>query len=168
MRDDPSVAQLRRWQESGGRWRVLTRTTDTVVIALLTCDIGEEVDRLSGTGSALLAYLGGRDSSEDSITPARRVKPGPSAIVRDRDITGKPHSSRPRDALGRPLEQGAPGVPTMPDDLNPTPAEAIQQAQKLLDDGFPFHSGPDRPIRALGAPRHRGSRTQCVGTDGRR
>jgi predicted metal-dependent hydrolase len=28
----------------------------------------------------------------------------------------------------------------MPDDLNPTPIEALQQAQKLLDDGFPFHA----------------------------
>lgn len=141
MRDDDSgVAQLQRWQESGGRWRVLTRTTNTVVIALLTCDIGEEVDRMTGTGPALLAYLGNRDNSEDDITPARPVRPGPTAVVRDRDITGKARNSRPRDALGRPLEPGAPGVPTMPDDLNPAPAEALQQAQKLLDDGFPFHA----------------------------
>jgi len=140
MHDDADVARLQRWQESGGRWRVLTRATDTVVIALLTCDIGEEVDRLSGTGPALLAYLGDRDNSEDDITPARPVRPGPTAVVRDRDLSGRPRNSRPRDALGRPLEPGAPGVSTMPDDLNPAPVEALQQAQKLLGDGFPFHA----------------------------
>ncbi len=122
------VDQLRRWQHSGGRWRVLTRTADTVVIALLTCDTGEEVDRLTATDPALVSYLGGRTTSEDE--PARR----------DRDAAGRPRNSRPRDALGRPLAPGAPGVPTMPDDLEVTPDEALRQAQQLLDDGFPFHA----------------------------
>ena len=65
MTDDPEVAQLRRWEDSGGRWRVLARTPGTVVVALLTCDAGEEVDRLTSRGPALPAYLGGRDRSED-------------------------------------------------------------------------------------------------------
>ena len=63
--DDTAVTQLRRWEDSGGRWRVLERGTDTVEIALLTCDIGEEVDRMSSRSPALLAYLGGRGNSED-------------------------------------------------------------------------------------------------------
>jgi predicted metal-dependent hydrolase len=128
--DDPAVAQLRRWETSGGRWRVLTRTADTAVVALLTCDTGEEVDRLTGTGPALLTYLGERTTSEDEA----------AAVVRDRDPTGRPRNSRPRDALGRPLAPGAPGVPTMPDDLDVPPADALQLAQQLLDDGFPFHA----------------------------
>ena len=61
-------------------------------------------------------------------------------LDRDRDLTGRPRNSRPRDALGRPLPPGAPGVPTMPDDLDLPPAEALREAQKLLDDGFPFHA----------------------------
>ena len=67
--NDPAVAQLRRWQDAGGRWRVLARTPDAVMVALLTCDTGEEVDRLSGIGPALPAFLGDRESSEDDTTP---------------------------------------------------------------------------------------------------
>jgi hypothetical protein len=139
--DDPAVAQLKRWQLSGGRWRVLARGTDTVVIALLTCDTGEEVDRLTGTGADLLAYLGERNSSEDDDPAAAEGsarRPQPAA--RDRDTTGRPRNARPRDALGRPLRPGATGVPTMPEDLDLTPADALQQAQRLLDDGLPFHA----------------------------
>jgi hypothetical protein len=135
MRDD-TVAQLHRWQESGGRWRVLARGTDTVTIALLTCDTGEEVDRMSSASPALFAYLGERDSSEDDLPSVQR----PSLTVRDRDPTGRPRNARPRDALGRPLRPGATGVPTMPEDLDLTPADALQQAQRLLDDGLPFHA----------------------------
>ncbi|MET0522140.1 MAG: DUF309 domain-containing protein [Jiangellaceae bacterium] len=60
--------------------------------------------------------------------------------MRDRDSIGRPRNSRPRDALGRPLAPGSPGVPTMPDDLDLAPADALREAQKLLDDGFPFHA----------------------------
>jgi hypothetical protein len=204
MTDDPAVAQLRRWETSGGRWRVLTRTADTAVVALLTCDTGEEVDRLTGTGPALQAYLADRTTSEDDAAAMDRedgaaavvrerdaaavvreddrtaavvrkddrtaevreddstaavVREDDSAaaviredgaavvreddgaaVVRDRDPAGRPRNSRPRDALGRPLAPGAPGVPTMPDDLNVPPADALQLAQQLLDDGFPFHA----------------------------
>ncbi|MEV6930519.1 DUF309 domain-containing protein [Dactylosporangium sp. NPDC051485] len=59
---------------------------------------------------------------------------------RDRDETGRARNARPRDALGRPLPRGAQGVPTMPDDLSVTPAEALEQAQRLLDEGRPFHA----------------------------
>src|SRR5438445_13551097 len=44
---------------------------------------------------------------------------------RDRDESGRPRSSRPRDALGRPLPQGSQGVPRIPDDLELTPAETL-------------------------------------------
>jgi predicted metal-dependent hydrolase len=110
----------------------------------------------------LLTYLAGRDTSEDEPTVRRErsdneptvprdrsedeasVRPersaGDAAVRRDRDLAGRPRNSRPRDVLGRPLAPGAPGIPTMPDDLDVTPAEALQQAQQLLDDGFPFHA----------------------------
>ncbi|MEU8664811.1 DUF309 domain-containing protein [Actinoplanes philippinensis] len=130
--EDTAVAQLRRWQDSGGRWRVLARGGGTLVIALLTCDSGEEVDRLSGASPALLDFVGDRDGSDDD--------PAPAVVVRDRDAAGKPRNSRPRDALGRPLPPGAPGVPTMPDDLDLPPADALRLAQQLLDDGLPFHA----------------------------
>ncbi|WP_433203673.1 DUF309 domain-containing protein [Dactylosporangium sp. CS-047395] len=59
---------------------------------------------------------------------------------RDRDAEGRARNARPRDELGRPLPRGAEGVPTMPDDLTVTPEEALVQAQRLLDEGRPFHA----------------------------
>lgn len=61
-------------------------------------------------------------------------------IDRDRDGTGRPRNARPRDELGRPLPPGAAGVPTTPDDLVLTPVEALDEAQRLLDTGRPFHA----------------------------
>jgi hypothetical protein len=59
---------------------------------------------------------------------------------RDRDESGRPRSTRPRDALGRPLPQGSPGVPRIPDDLDLSPAETLGYAQDLLDRGFAFNA----------------------------
>src|SRR5260370_17643282 len=60
--------------------------------------------------------------------------------ARDRDAAGRPKNARPRDGLGRPLGRGADGEPVMPDDLQLTPAEAVQLAQRLIDEGRPFHA----------------------------
>ncbi|MUN38061.1 DUF309 domain-containing protein [Actinomadura litoris] len=60
--------------------------------------------------------------------------------ARDRDEAGRPRNARPRDAYGRPLPHGVGGIPTMPDDLHLEPAEALVQAQRLLDDDRPFHA----------------------------
>lgn len=60
--------------------------------------------------------------------------------VRDRDRAGRARNARPRDGLGRPLERGAPGEPVTPDDLVLAPAEALAQAQLLIDSGRPFHA----------------------------
>jgi uncharacterized protein len=60
--------------------------------------------------------------------------------MRDRDESGRPRNARPRDAYGRPLPHGAAGVPTMPDDLDMPPAEALVEAQRLLDEDRPFHA----------------------------
>src|ERR1700721_2879309 len=59
---------------------------------------------------------------------------------RDRDESGRPHSSRPRDALGRPLPQGSEGIPRIPDDLELSPLETLAYAQDLLDRGLAFNA----------------------------
>ena len=59
---------------------------------------------------------------------------------RDRDPAGRPRNARPRDALGRPLPRGAAGADRVPDDLALPPAEALELAQHLLDEGRPFHA----------------------------
>jgi predicted metal-dependent hydrolase len=59
---------------------------------------------------------------------------------RDRDESGRPRNTRPRDALGRPLRQGSEGVPRVPDDLELAPAETLAYAQRLLDGGLAFNA----------------------------
>ncbi|MGE2688675.1 DUF309 domain-containing protein [Mycolicibacterium pulveris] len=59
---------------------------------------------------------------------------------RDRDELGKARSSRPRDALGRPLPHGSHGVPRIPEDLELSPAQSLTYAQQLLDDGLAFNA----------------------------
>jgi hypothetical protein len=61
-------------------------------------------------------------------------------VERDRDESGRPRSSRPRDALGRPLPQGSEGTARIPDDLDLPPAETIAYAQDLLDRGLAFNA----------------------------
>jgi hypothetical protein len=63
MADDP-VEVLRRWEDTGAVWRVLTRTASRVTIALCTCDGGEEVGRLSSDDPRLIDFLAGRTSNE--------------------------------------------------------------------------------------------------------
>jgi hypothetical protein len=62
----PPVARLRRWEASGATWRVVARTPSELVIALLTCDAGEEVDRFHSADPNLLAYVGARDRSDQT------------------------------------------------------------------------------------------------------
>ena len=81
-----------------------------------------------------------------------------TGIPRDRDATGRARSSRPRDALGRPLPYGSENVERQPEGIVRTPIDTITQAQELLDSGKPFHAhevfedawkssaGPDREL----------------------
>lgn len=64
MPESHEVATLQRWESSGAVWQVVGRTADTVTVALLTCDGGQEVERLTSGDQALLAYVGDRESSE--------------------------------------------------------------------------------------------------------
>lgn len=51
------VEVLRRWEYNGALWRVAARGADTVTIALLTCDGGEEVDHLTSSDPRLLEFV---------------------------------------------------------------------------------------------------------------
>lgn len=59
---------------------------------------------------------------------------------RDRDAGRRPRNARPRDALGRPLPYGTPGVARAPEGTVRTPSAALLEAQRLLADGLPFHA----------------------------
>jgi uncharacterized protein len=59
---------------------------------------------------------------------------------RDRDQAGRARNARPRDALGRPLARTADGEPVLPDDAEFTQDRALVMAQRLLDEGRPFHA----------------------------
>jgi hypothetical protein len=68
------------------------------------------------------------------------VTPPPPEPHRDRDAAGRPHNTRPRDRLGRPLPYGATGVERAPEGTRRSPDETIAQAQRLLDEGLAFHA----------------------------
>ncbi len=57
---------------------------------------------------------------------------------RERDAAGRARNARPRDEHGRPLPRDAVGVGRVPDDLVLGPDDAVTEAQRLLDAGFPF------------------------------
>ncbi|MFJ7332885.1 DUF309 domain-containing protein [Streptomyces sp. NPDC101110] len=82
------------------------------------------------------------------------TSPGGPGDARDRDSEGRARNARPRDGLGRPLPYGSGGVPRQPEGVVRTPEETVAEAQRLLDEGKPFHahevfedawkSGPDQ------------------------
>jgi hypothetical protein len=55
MSDD--LDRLRRWEDSGATWRIVVRRPGDVEIALLTCDAGEQVDRIVTTDREVLDYV---------------------------------------------------------------------------------------------------------------
>jgi uncharacterized protein len=60
--------------------------------------------------------------------------------ARDRDTEGRARNARPRDASGRPLPRGLLGVDRVPEGLALPPAEALAEAQRLLDADLPFQA----------------------------
>ena len=50
-------AVLERWESFGGRWRVLVRSGESVTIALLSCDSGEQMGRVTGSSDDLAGYV---------------------------------------------------------------------------------------------------------------
>jgi hypothetical protein len=85
-----------------------------------------------------------------SAHPAKREGPGarpaapqseaPPGTARDRDRTGRARNARPRDGLGRPLPYGAEGTARQPEGITRAPADTVTEAQRLLDEGKPFHA----------------------------
>ncbi|MHB2023610.1 MAG: DUF309 domain-containing protein [Mycobacteriales bacterium] len=58
-------------------------------------------------------------------------------MPRDRDETGRPRNSRPRDRLGRPLPRGAESqLAQLPP--APSPEQALHLAERLIAEGQPF------------------------------
>ena len=63
--------------------------------------------------------------------------------TRDRDPSGRARNNRLRDGLGRPLPRDAgatTGVERVPDDFLLPPVESLDEAQRLIDAGRPFHA----------------------------
>ncbi|MEU8684624.1 DUF309 domain-containing protein [Streptomyces sp. NPDC048611] len=86
------------------------------------------------------AAAGGAADPEAGDAPAREPARDTGSRRRDRDEEGRARSARPRDGLGRPLPYGSPGVARQPEGVVRTPAQSLTEAQRLLDDGMPFHA----------------------------
>jgi hypothetical protein len=71
------------------------------------------------------------------VDSGRNARPG-AADGRDRDDSGRARNARPRDATGRPLPRGAAGIERAEEDPPRTAAEALAEAQRLLDADQPF------------------------------
>ncbi len=52
------MERLERWLEAGGGWRVVAQGRSGVTVALLTCDAGEEMDRIVSADSDFVEYVG--------------------------------------------------------------------------------------------------------------
>jgi hypothetical protein len=57
--------RLRRWEDSGATWHVLTRSERAVTVSLCRCDDGEEVERLRSDDPAAVIMLDGRTGTDD-------------------------------------------------------------------------------------------------------
>lgn len=84
-------------------------------------------------------------------SPSRDAQ-APASSTRDRDARGRPANARPRDGLGRPLPRESTGVAGIPDGLTLPPDETLAEAQRLLDEGLPFHAHEVLEARWKAAP----------------
>lgn len=91
---------------------------------------GSAVCEHCGAGAAADGEGDGTGTGSGPARPRRR----------DRDEEGRARNARPRDGLGRPLPYGSPGVARQPEGVPRTPAQSLAEAQRLLDDGMPFHA----------------------------
>lgn len=63
--DVDRVAELRRWEDSGAVWQVVSRKGDAVTVALLRCDGGEEMERFTSNDPLLLGFIGDRSGRQE-------------------------------------------------------------------------------------------------------
>ncbi|WP_433859071.1 DUF309 domain-containing protein [Streptomyces kronopolitis] len=117
------------------------------------CEACGQIRERPGGGACAYCGAGAADDTQGADGPAgdtardgaagtgsRRAPEPPTAPRRDRDEEGRARSARPRDGLGRPLPYGSPGVARQPEGVSRTPAQSLTEAQRLLDDGMPFHA----------------------------
>jgi uncharacterized protein len=164
------VAQLRRWEDAGGVWRVLGRDRDAVTVGLYRCDDGEEADRFVATDPRVAEFLAGRTSSQDQLeaTGASAADADQHELrERDRDSQGRARQARPRDRLGRPLPYDGEGVEPVSEEPLP-PMATISYAHELLADGRPFSAHEVFEARWKAGPDSEGELWQglaqlCVG-----
>jgi uncharacterized protein len=164
------VAQLRRWEDAGGVWRVLSRDRDAVTVGLYRCDDGEEADRFVATDPRVAEFLAGRTSSQDQLeaTGASAADADQHELrERDRDSQGRARQARPRDRLGRPLPYDGEGVEPVSEEPLP-PMATISYAHELLADGRPFSAHEVFEARWKAGPDSEGELWQglaqlCVG-----
>ena len=62
---EPPLDVVRRWESSGGHWRVLSRSDTWIVLGLFSCDGGEEMHRITAAGAEIDPLLAGRTRSDD-------------------------------------------------------------------------------------------------------
>jgi hypothetical protein len=58
------IRALSDWERAGAVWRLIDLKPAQATVALLRCDAGEEVDRISSGDPVWLEYLRRRPSSE--------------------------------------------------------------------------------------------------------
>lgn len=75
------------------------------------------------------------------------------SVDRDRDRAGRARQARPRDALGRPLPYGTPGVEPVPEEAMP-PRESLTEARRLVQEGRAFAAHEVLEARWKAAPAH--------------
>jgi hypothetical protein len=61
--DETPLDVLRRWESSGGTWRVVVRTPGRLVLELATCDAGEVMGRVEAAppDDDLVAHVAERE-----------------------------------------------------------------------------------------------------------
>lgn len=69
-----AVDALRRWEESGAVWRVLSREGARITVGLWTCTGDELVDRVTSNDPALARFVADRPSNDE---PEAVPGPGP-------------------------------------------------------------------------------------------
>jgi hypothetical protein len=97
-----------------------------------------QVDKADGTKWGPSDRCGGTIGAVTAEAfPPGRAGAG-SVTGRDRGPDGRARNARPRDVLGRPLPYGSVDVPRQPEGIRRSPQGTLDEAQRLLDAGFPF------------------------------